>query len=493
LGEAGEGKNVTHQQKKLNEQELARFRTRFGIPISDEEVASAPFYRPPEDSPEIGYLKERREALGGALPQRGVRCAAIDPPDESLFDELHSGSDGREVSTTMAFVRVLTKLLDDPSIGDLIVPIIPDEARTFGMESLFRKVGIYAHGGQLYEPVDANTLLYYKEAKNGQILEEGITEAGSMSSFIAAGTAHANHGINTIPFFIFYSMFGFQRIGDLIWAAADMRTRGFLIGGTAGRTTLAGEGLQHQDGQSHLLAYPVPNLLAYDPAYAYEIAVIVREGIRRMYENQEDVFYYLTVENETYEMPPMPEGAEDGILKGMYRLRSADTDRGHRRAHLFGAGAILNEALRAAAVLADRYNVAADTYSVTSFKELYKDGLEVERWNRLHPAEERRRTYIEEQLDGTEGVYVIASDYVAAMASTVCRWFPKRPVTLGTDGFGRSDARSPLRDFFEVDWRHICIAVLGELAREGTVEMDEVHNAIIDLDVDVDADHPMYR
>ncbi len=493
MGEAGEGKNVTHQQKKLNEQELIQFRTRFGIPISDADVAAAPFYRPPQDSPEIRYITERRAALGGPIPQRGVRCAPIDPPDDSAFDEFWKGSGGREVSTTMALVRILTKLLDDPSIGQLVVPIIPDEARTFGMEALFRKVGIYSHAGQLYEPVDADTLLFYKEAKNGQILEEGITEAGSMSSFIAAGTAHANHGINTIPFFIFYSMFGFQRIGDLIWAAADMRTRGFLVGGTAGRTTLAGEGLQHQDGQSHLLAYPVPNLLAYDPAYAYEIAVIVREGIRRMYENQEDVLYYITVENEPYEMPPMPDGARDGILRGMYRLRTTDTDRGARRAHLFGSGAILNEVLKAAEILGDRYDVSADTYSVTSFKELYKDGLEVERWNRLHPAQDRRQTYIETVLESTEGVYVIASDYVAAMASTVCRWFPKRPVTLGTDGFGRSDARAPLRDFFEVDWRHICIAVLGELAREGVVEMEEVHRAITDLDVEVDSEHPMYR
>ncbi|MCU1299034.1 MAG: 2-oxo-acid dehydrogenase component, homodimeric type, partial [Acidobacteriaceae bacterium] len=372
LGEAGEGKNITHQQKKLNEDELRMFRSRFGIPIPDEELHDAPFYRPPDDSPEISYMKERRRQLGGYLPERKVRANPIKPVAEAHFEEFYKGTDNREVSTTMVFVRLLAKLLRDPEIGKLIVPIIPDEARTFGMEALFRQVGIYSSVGQIYEPVDMDTLLYYKEAKDGQILEEGITEAGSMCSFIAAGTAYANHGINTIPFFIYYSMFGFQRIGDLIWAAADMRTRGFLVGGTAGRTTLAGEGLQHQDGHSHVLALPVPNLLAYDPAFAYEIAVIIQEGIKRMYVDQESIFYYLTVTNEPLPMPPMPDGKEvrDGILKGLYRYKTSTKKDAKLKAQLFGSGTIMYEVLKAAQILDEKYGVASDIWSVTSYKEL---------------------------------------------------------------------------------------------------------------------------
>ena len=368
LGEAGEGKNVTHQQKKLNEDELREFRSRFGIPLSDGDISDVPFYRPPDDSEEITYLKARRESLGGYTPQRKTRSVPIAADHDELFREFHDGSDGREVSTTMAFVAMLRKMLKHPEIGKLIVPIVPDEARTFGMESLFRTIGIYSSVGQKYEPVDVNTLLYYKEAKDGQILEEGITEAGSMASFIAAGSAYASHGINTIPFFIYYSMFGFQRVADFIWAAADMRTRGFLLGGTAGRTTLAGEGLQHQDGNSHVLALPVPNLLAYDPAYAYEIAVIIQDGIRRMYKDGENIFYYITVMNEPYAMPTMPAGVEEGILKGMYKFRGAVNKKSKLRAQLFGSGAILNEVVAAQEILEQKYGVSADVWSVTSYK-----------------------------------------------------------------------------------------------------------------------------
>ncbi len=493
LGEAGEGRNVTHQQKKLADDELREFRTRFGIPISDEEVAKTPFYKPPGNSHEMVYLRERREALGGFVPTRGVRCAPLQPISDKVFAELEGGSEGREMSTTMAMVRVITQLLKDKQIGKLIVPIVPDEARTFGMEALFRQVGIYSHAGQLYEPVDAETLLYYREAKDGQVLEEGITEAGAVCSFIAAGTAHAVHGINTIPFFLFYSMFGLQRIGDLIWAAADSRTRGFLVGGTAGRTTLAGEGLQHQDGNSHLLAYPVPNLLAYDPAFAYEVAVIVRDGIRRMFVEQEDVFYYVTVENEQYVMPAMPKGAEEGILKGMYRYRAGELAKAKGKAQLLGSGAILNETLRAQEMLAERWGVAADVWSVTSYKQLHRDALDTARWNRLHPAKKPRQSYVERCLEGAEGVFVAASDYVAGLPYSVSRWFPRPLEVLGTDGFGRSESRAELRGFFEVDARHIAVAALSSLAREGALDPKIAAKAIKELDIDTESPHPVSR
>jgi pyruvate dehydrogenase E1 component len=388
-------------------------------------------------------------------------------------------------------VRMLSKLLRHEEIGKLIVPIVPDEARTFGMEALFRQVGIYSHPGQLYEPVDRDTLLYYKEAKDGQILEEGITEAGAMASFIAAGTACLTYGINTIPFFIFYSMFGLQRVGDLIWAAADSRCRGFLLGGTSGRTTLAGEGLQHQDGNSHLLAYTVPNLMAYDPAFAFEIAVIIQEGIRRMYDNGESIFYYLTLMNEPYLMPPMPEGAADGILKGMYRLRAAENKKAKLHAQLFGSGAILNEALKAQKFLAENYDVAADVWSITSYKELYRDGHAVERWNRLHPAEPPRRPYVSACLQDAPGVCVAASDYLKAVPDSVSRWFPRPLVSLGTDGFGRSDSRSALRDFFEVDARHITLATLAALLQEKRVKPELVQKAIQEMEIDPEKVNPM--
>ncbi|PYR55515.1 MAG: pyruvate dehydrogenase (acetyl-transferring), homodimeric type, partial [Acidobacteria bacterium] len=398
LGEAGEGKNITHQQKKMNEEELRAFRTRFGIPISDAEIAKTPFYRPAEDSIETKYLRDRRQALGGYVPSRKVRSEPLKVVPAELFEEFLKGTDGRKASTTMVFVRMLSKLLRDQDIGRLVVPIVPDEARTFGMEALFRAVGIYSHAGQMYEPVDMDTLLYYKEASDGQILEEGITEAGSMSSFIAAGTAYATHGVNTIPFFIYYSMFGFQRIGDLIWAAADSRTRGFLLGGTSGRTTLAGEGLQHQDGNSQLLAYPVPNVISYDPAFAYEMAVIIQDGIRRMYVDRESIFYYLTVMNEQYAMPAMPDGVREGILKGLYRFRAASKPDGAARAQLFGSGAILPEVIKAQEILESKFNIGADVWSVTSYSELYREGHACERWNMLHPGDAPKVPYVTQCL-----------------------------------------------------------------------------------------------
>ncbi len=490
LGEAGEGKNITHQQKKLNEEELRAFRTRFGIPISDEQIKEMPFYRPPDDSPEMRYLRERRAALGGDVPARRVLVSPVRASVEPLFEEFSKGTEGRAVSTTMVFVRMLAKLLRDKDLGPLIVPIVPDEARTFGMEALFRQAGIYSHVGQLYEPVDMDTLLYYKEARNGQILEEGITEAGAMSSFIAAGTAYASHAVNAIPFFIFYSMFGFQRVGDLIWAAADAQARGFLVGGTSGRTTLAGEGLQHQDGHSHVLAWGVPNLKAYDPAFAYEIAVIVQDGIRRMYTEQERLFYYLTVTNEPYEMPPMPAGSREGILKGMYRFRPSGNRKTPLRAQLFGSGAILNEVLKAQELLDERYGVAADVWSVTSYSELYRDGHEAERWNRLHPSEPPRVPYVAECLADAPGVFVAATDYLKLLPDAIARWVPRPIAALGTDGFGRSDDRRALRDFFEVDARFVTLAALDELRRAGQVDAALVERAIRELEIDPEKPNP---
>lgn len=493
LGEAGEGKNITHQQKKMNEDELKEFRTRFNIPISDDDVSEAPFFKPDADSPEMVYLQQRRKSLGGHVPLRNTSVPKLKVPDRALFDEFHAGTDDREVSTTMAFVRMLTKLLKDKDIGKYIVPIVPDEARTFGMEALFRQVGIYSHVGQLYDPVDSASLLFYKEAKNGQILEEGITEAGSMSSFIAAGTSYATHGIPMIPFFIFYSMFGMQRIGDLVWAGADMQARGFLIGGTAGRTTLAGEGLQHQDGNSHLLAYPVPNLVTYDPSYAYEIAVILREGMRRMYDEQENVFFYITIENENYVQPPMPEGddIEEGILKGLYLLKTSDMKKPKLTAHIMANGSILNEALKAAVMLEEKYGVATNIYSATSYKQLHNDGLEVERWNRMHPTEEPRVPYVSQVLEGVTGAIVAATDYVKALPDTICRWTPGGLISLGTDGFGRSEGRAQLRDFFEVDARFITLAALSHLQKKEMLDGSVVAQAMQDLGIDPEKANPM--
>ena len=494
MGESGEGKNITHQQKKLNEDEMRAFRDRFDIPISDDEIGKFPFHRPDEDSAEYKYLMERRKALGGPVPSRRVKAEPIAAPSEETFEEFMQGTGDREVSTTMVFVTILRKLLRDKAWGKLIVPIIPDEARTFGMEALFRQIGIYSHTGQLYDPVDSDNLLYYKESKDGQILEEGITEAGSMSEFIAAGTAYATHGINTIPFFIYYSMFGFQRIGDLAWAAGDMRTKGFMLGATAGRTTLAGEGLQHQDGNSHLLAYPIPNLMAYDPSFAYEMAIIIREGMRRMYEEQEDIYYYMTVGNENYVQPALPEhldrdSIKTGVLKGMYKFKPSDKKRSKLRAQLFGSASIMNEVLKAQDMLND-YKVAADVWSVTSYKELHRDALQVERWNRLHPQEEQKTAYVYEQLKDEKGVFIAASDYLKILPDALARHLPRPMIALGTDGYGRSEAREELRDFFEVDARFITVATLKALADNGEIGQDVVQKAIEDLGINPEKLNP---
>jgi pyruvate dehydrogenase E1 component len=490
LGEAGEGKNITHQQKKMNDADLRTFRERFGVPIPDDRIADAPFYRPDDKSPEIRYMIERRAALGGFAPRRVVSAPAINPPMTGIWDEFYQGTEGRKASTTMVFVRMLGKMLRDKEIGKLVVPIVPDEARTFGMEALFKQVGIYSSIGQLYEPVDMATLLYYKEAKDGQILEEGITEAGSISSFIAAGTAYATYGINTIPFFIFYSMFGFQRVGDFIWAAADARCRGFLLGGTSGRTTLAGEGLQHQDGNSHTLAQPVPTCRAYDPAYAFELAAIIQDGITRMYGDREEGFYYITVMNEQYEMPAMPEGAREGIIKGLYKFRAAPKPAAKAaRAQLLGSGAILNEVVKAQALL-EKYGVAADVWSATSYNELYRDAQRTERWNLLHPTEAPRAPYVAQCLSSTPGVVVAASDYLKSQPGSIARWIGRPVVTLGTDGFGRSEDRAALRGFFEVDARHVAAATLSALHREGGVDAKIVKQAFKDLEIDPDKKDP---
>jgi pyruvate dehydrogenase E1 component len=490
VGESGEGKNITHNQKKLNDDEVRTFRTRFGIPISDEDVAKAPFYRPAEDSTEMQYMRERRKALHGPVPKRRNVSAPVRIEFGDTFHEFHTGTENRKASTTMVFVRMLSKLLRDEHIGKFIVPIVPDEARTFGMEALFRQVGIYAHEGQKYEPVDRDTLLYYKEASDGQILEEGINEAGSVSSFIAAGTAYATHGTNMIPFFIFYSMFGFQRIGDLIWAGADMRMKGFVMGGTSGRTTLNGEGLQHEDGQSHVLALPVPTCQSYDPAFAYELAVIVEDGIKRMYADGEDIFYYLTVMNEQYEHPPMPEGAKDGILKGMYVVKPTSKPKAKLRAQLFGSGTILTEAIKAQQMLEEQYNVGADVWSVTSYVNLYRDGHAAERWNRLHPNDKPKVPYVTQVTKNAPGVFVAASDYLKVLPDAIDQWLPKKLHALGTDGFGRSESRAALRDFFEVDARFIVLSTLYALMQEKQVEPGVVAKAITDLGINPEKPNP---
>ena len=490
VGESGEGKNVSHQQKKLNDDEVKAFRTRFGIPISDDEVAQAPFYRPADDSVEMKYLQERRKALHGAVPKRVTRAEPIKAEFGDTFEEFHQGTGERSASTTMVFVKMLSKLLKDEEIGKHVVPIVPDEARTFGMEALFRQVGIYAHSGQLYEPVDRDTLLYYKEAADGQILEEGINEAGAMSSFIAAGTAYATHGINMIPFFIFYSMFGFQRVGDLIWAGADMRMKGFVMGGTAGRTTLNGEGLQHEDGQSHVLALPVPTCQSYDPAFAYEIAVIIEDGIKRMYRDREDIFYYMTVMNEQYQHPAMPAGSKDGILKGMYVCKRTSKPKAKLRAQLFGSGTILMQALEAQKILEEKYNVGADVWSVTSYVNLYRDGHACDRWNRLHPTEAPRVPYVAQMTKDAPGVFVAASDYLKTLPDAIDRWLPRPLQSLGTDGFGRSDSREALRNFFEVDARFIVLATLHALMQDNQIEPKVVAQAIKDLGIDAEKSNP---
>ena len=491
LGEAGEGRNITHQQKKLNEKELREFRERFDIPISDEEIADTPFYRPDADSPEIQYLQERRKKLGGYVPTRRTEAEPLRVPEKEFFKNFLKGSDSTEVSTTMAFVRMLSAMLRNKDIGKQIVPIIPDEARTFGMDALFREIGIYSPKGQLYEPVDKETLLYYQEAKDGQILEEGISEVGAVSSFIAAGTAYASHGINLLPFYIYYSMFGFQRIGDSIWAAADMKTKGFLLGATAGRTTLNGEGLQHQDGHSHLLASVVPTLCAYDPAFAYEIALIIQDGMKRMYQDKEDIFYYLTLYNENYQQPTMPKGVEEGVLKGLYKFKTNDEKLAHK-AQIISSGPIIREALRAQEILAEKFNVSADVWSATSYKRLRNEALNVKRHNMLHPQTSPQKSYLEKILENENGTFIAVSDYMRIVPEQIAPWIPGGLTTLGTDGFGRSETRERLRRFFEIDAEFITVATLYSLYERNQLDSQIVEQAIKELDINPDKVYPEF-
>ena len=496
LGEAGEGRNITHQQKELNERELMQFRDRFDIPLSDEEVTGRPLYRPAPESAEARYMWQRTEALGGYVPQRRAQPSRLTAPPDETFAEFHAGTGEREASTTMAFVRMLSRLMRDRELGARVVPIVPDESRTFGMEGMFREFGIYAHAGQLYDPVDSGSLMFYKESSDGQILEEGITEAGAMSSFLASGMSYSTLGTPMVPFFIFYSMFGLQRIGDLAYAAGDSRSRGFLIGATAGRTTLNGEGLQHQDGHSHLLASTIPNLVAYDPAYAYEVAVIVQDGIRRMHEEDEDVFFYVTVENEAYRQPAMPadESVREGILRGIYRFAAPAGDE-EPIVRLLGSGPILNEVRRAQNILIDEYGVPADVWSVTSYTELRREAQRQERWNRLHPLEEPRLPYVARQLGDSEAPIIAASDYMEALPDSVSKWLPGPLTALGTDGFGRSDTRAELRRFFENDAEHVAWAALAALHRRCTIEGDVLERAREQLGIDRarELDHSMDR
>ncbi len=492
MGESGEGQNITHQQKKMDEDSIRQFRDRFKIPVSDGQLSEIPFYRPPDDSPEIQYLHERRKALGGFLPNRTADAEPLPIPPLEAFKTQLEATGEREISTTMAFVRILTALTRDKQMGKYVVPIVPDESRTFGMEGLFRQLGIYSSVGQLYKPEDADQLMYYREDKQGQVLQEGICEAGGMSSWLAAGTAYSNHGINMIPFYIFYSMFGFQRVGDLAWAAGDSRSRGFLIGGTAGRTTLAGEGLQHQDGHSQIQAMLIPNCIAYDPTYAYELAVIIHHGLRRMFVDQENVYYYITVMNENYAHPALPTGTEEGIIKGMYRLRASTLKIGKRKpsVQLLGSGAILREVEAAAVMLEENFNVAAEVWSVTSFNELRRDGLERERWNLLHPEQPRRVSYVEQCLDSFPGPVIAATDYIRLFADQIRPFIHKPYVVLGTNGYGRSDTRKNLRHHFEVDRNFVTVAALNALAEQGDIDVSQANEAIQRLGIDPEKPYP---
>ena len=477
MGDAGEGMNITHQQKKMTLEQLAHFRDRFNIPISDEQLQDIPFYRPPEDSPEIRYIHQQREKLGGYVPSRSLEFEKLEIPPITAFESLLSDSNGREISSTMAFVRILSVLLKDKNIGQRIVPIVPDECRTFGMEGLFRQIGIYSPVGQLYTPVDHKQVMYYHEEKNGQMLQEGINEGGAFCSWMAAATSYTNNHLTLIPFYIYYSMFGFQRIGDMAWAAGDMQAKGFLIGGTAGRTTLAGEGLQHQDGHSLLLASTIPNCLAYDPCYAYELAVIIHDGLQRMYVNNEHVYYYITVMNENYTHPAMPKGAEEGILKGLYLLHKAEENKNHR-VQLLGSGTILREVEKAKLLLKKDFNVEADVWSVTSFNELRRDGMEIDHYNRMHPGQKEKVSYVEQQLQTTSGPIIAATDYMRMVAEQIRPYLDHRDyTTLGTDGYGRSDTRERLRYFFEVNAYFIVIAALEALSKQGLIKSDVVKKA----------------
>ncbi|HMP61464.1 MAG TPA: pyruvate dehydrogenase (acetyl-transferring), homodimeric type, partial [Gemmatales bacterium] len=466
LGVGIEGRNTAHQKKAPELEGLRELRDRYDIPISDADLESTPFFHPGPSSPEVKYLLDRRRALGGSVPGRRSQVGPIGEFQLEPFADFKKGSGERQASTTMVFIQLLGRLLKDPEIGKLIVPIVPDEARTFGMEALFRQCGIYAHKGQLYDPVDSNILMYYRESKDGQILQEGINEAGSLCSFTAAGTAYAAHGVNTIPFFIFYSMFGFQRVADLIWANADCRGRGFLLGATAGRTTLNGEGLQHEDGHSHLFASTVPTCMSYDPAFAYEVAHIIADGLKRMYQQGEDLFYYITLYNQNYEMPPMPEGVADQLIKGLYKFRPSPVAKARHRVHLFGSGVLMLEALRAQKLLAEEFEIGADVWSVTSYVQLRREALDVERHNLLHPLDAPRVPYLTQMLRDEPFPVIAVSDYMKVHAEQVARWTPAGLYPLGTDGFGRSESREALRRFFEVDAEHVALAAVAPLARK---------------------------
>jgi len=490
MGEAGEAQNITHQQKKVGGEALRKFRDRFNIPVTDDQLTQLPFCRPPGDSLEMSYLRERSKAMG-TVPDRKIVAKPLQIPGLDAFEVLLKGTEEREISTTMAFVRMLGILVKDPNIGKLVVPIVPDESRTFGMEGLFRQLSIFSQFGQLYTPQDADQLMFYKEDKAGQILQEGINEAGAMSSWIAASTAYANHGAAMVPFYIYYSMFGFQRVGDLIWAAGDQRARGFLLGGTAGRTTLNGEGLQHQDGHSHLMAATISNCVSYDPTFAYELAVIIQDGMRRMYQEQEDVFYYLTVMNENYAHPAMPEGAETGIIRGMYLFNEGQAESAATpMVQLLGSGTILREVIAAAELLMKDFGVVSDIWSVTSFNELRRDGLDCERWNMLHPEAEPRVSYAEQCLGKRNGPVIASTDYIKSYADQIRAFLPGKYKVLGTDGFGRSDTRKKLRHFFEVDRYYIAVTALKALADEGTVALSEVSKALKLYNINPDKPNP---
>ena len=491
MGSAGEGQNRTHSQKKLSEDEMIAFKDRFNIPLSDEEAAACKYYKPPEDCEELKYMRARRAELGGFIPVRQNKAAPLDVPELAVFDKQLESTGDKEMSTTMAFVRMITALTRDKKIGKNIVPIVPDEARTFGMEGLFRQLGIYSSVGQLYTPQDKDQVMFYREDKAGQILEEGINEAGAMSSWIAAATAYSSTGVNMIPFYIYYSMFGFQRVGDLAWAAGDMQAKGFLIGGTAGRTTLAGEGLQHQDGHSLLQAAMIPNCRAYDPTFAYEMAVIIHHGIKCMYADQENVFYYITSMNENYSHPAMPEGAEEAIIKGMYLFRQGNHKK-KLRVNLMGSGAIFREVIAAADLLEKDFNVSAEIWGAPGFNELRREALECERWNMLHPEEQPRVPYISQTLSGNTAPYIAATDYMRSYPDQVRQWVPASYTVLGTDGFGRSDTRSALRRHFEVDRYYITVAALKALAEQGKVSASKVSEAIQKYQLDTGRDHPLY-
>lgn len=492
MGEAGEAQNITHQQKKMGTISLKAFRNRFGLPVPDDKIDEIPYLKLEEGSPEYNYMRARQQAMGGFIHHRRRKAAALQIPPLSAFETLLKASgEGRESSTTMAFVRILNVLVKDKNIGKHVVPIVADESRTFGMEGMFRQLGIWSSVGQLYTPEDADQLMYYKEDRNGQILQEGINEAGAMASWMAAATAYSTHGVQMIPFYIFYSMFGFQRIGDLAWAAGDMRCRGFLLGGTAGRTTLNGEGLQHEDGHSHLAASTIPNCVSYDPTFAYELAVIMQDGLRRMYQEQEDVYYYITVMNENYPHPEMPKGAEQGILQGMYLFRNGGKQRSKLHVQLLGSGTILREVIAAAEILEKDYKVSADIWSVTSFNQLRREALAVSRYNLLHPDEPARLSYVETCLKDREGPVIASTDYMKIVADQIREFIPGRYFVLGTDGFGRSDTREKLRQFFEVDRHYVVIAALKALADEGKIPSSQVTKAIRTFAIDPDKPEPV--